>query len=121
MAIQREKMNILYKAIDNPIQIVVEKLPLPSYQSGGRLGEKKLVTSSRYFIYTTDNGYSIKETPIIGINKWGPVCWIYRLEYRLKRISGPVPTVAQKTGGTVEWNKLSFFKIIYLQLIKIEK
>ena len=57
VAIELDKMNVLYKFVDNPIKVVVQDYPCNKLILKSKYGNIKIAYDSCHYIYRTDSCY----------------------------------------------------------------
>ena len=106
VAIELQKMNVLYKSVQNPINIAIDDCPCRGdiilKAKYGKLILQNNVDSCHYY-YISYECISNKETIFAGIKLNNKIKWIDSLNYELKDIP-PIdyrPRIGGKTGGTI--------------------
>lgn len=104
VAVELEKMNVLYIGVENPINVVV-----------GNHSSKKLVVKAKHgvvepnyrgYIYKIDTCAYCMEIIYVGIKSVKGVKWIDSLYYRLKMIPDPIIDIGGKRSGFIKCDKL---------------
>lgn len=96
-----EKMNVLYKGINNPLTISVESHSCKEIVIKTSNG---VVTGSngKYNFLPKDSAGKSAETELyIGIKSGSVVKWIDTIKFRVKRVPDPMPTIANISGGLI--------------------
>jgi hypothetical protein len=98
------KLNVFYKGVDNPITVVVENCPckkvvIKTYT--GQISGK----GCHYNFMSTDSGVSNVKI-YVGVLKRKGVKWIDEIDYRMKLVPDPTPTINDNEGGWIDKEQL---------------
>lgn len=102
VAVELEKMNVLYIGVDNPVTIAVENYPCDKTVLQAERGVVKQNSEKCRYTYRIDTCKSYSDRLFVGILDKGWLTWIDTLDYRLKRIPDPAVMVAGHWQGVVK-------------------
>lgn len=99
-----DKLNVFYKGVDNPITVVVENCPckkvvIKAYT--GRISGK----GCHYNFMSTDSGVS-NVIIYVGVLKRKGVKWIDEIDYRMRLVPDPTPSIYGNEGGWIDKEQL---------------
>jgi len=94
VAIELEKMNVLYISIDNPIKVIAQDYPCNMLVLKSKYGVIKPAINSCHYIYRTDSCNENSENIFVGVMLANTVKWLDTLEYRMKKIPDPTVIIA---------------------------
>lgn len=102
VSVSATKMNVFYIGVNNPLTIVVENIDCKDLIVKVTNGE--IVGDSCYFTfrYNDTTVSSTNTIVIIGVNQETGTKWIDSLEYRVKQIPDPIPTI--------DWDKIPILR-----------
>ena len=106
VAVEREKMNNLFAGVENPIKILVEGQPCQKIVAKALLGNLNKTSDNCHYIYTTDSCRYFLDKILIGLSDTRTIVWIDTLEYRIKIVPEPTPSVAGMQSGIMFKEKL---------------
>lgn len=86
VAIEVQKMNILYKFVPNPINVVIENCPCNKVAIKSNYGSLTIMQDSCHYRYNTSNCETHLETIIVGINEGKEISWIDTVNYQVHDI-----------------------------------
>ena len=89
VAVELEKMNILYIGVDIPLKIVVENYPCNKIIVKATYGSIKPSLDNCQFLYKIDSCNANIETIFVGIQIKGTIKWIDSLKYRVTKTPQP--------------------------------
>jgi len=86
IAIELDKMNVLYKFVPNPLKIVAENFPCDKVIAKSKNGKLVKLDENCNYIYNSENCNAISEDITVGIIKSDKIFWTDTIHFRLKDI-----------------------------------
>ena len=120
VAIELDKMNVLYKFVDNPIKVVVQDYPCNKLILKSKYGNIKIAYDSCHYIYRTDSCYQYEDRIFVGVKDRDTVKWIDSLKYRLRKIPDPTILVGGMHEGYVNRNVILAIGFVGVALENID-
>jgi hypothetical protein len=102
VAVELEKMNVLYVGVENPIRIAIENYPCDKIVVKTTKGIIKTTSDHCHYYYKTDSCWTFNEQIFVGINEGNITKWLDTLDYRIKKTPTPRILIAGHYRGLIE-------------------
>lgn len=112
VAVELEKMNILYVGVENPIRIAVENFPCDQIVVKSTYGTIMQTHDKCHYLYKTDSCALGREIILVGIKLKEKIKWLDTLEYRVRRAPNPRILIAGHWSGIIKKESFINSKIV---------